>query len=297
MKESVLEMLHIIFLQPIKRAIDRKIFIVKVLGQKIRWKMKLRPQKPNCSHKKSPLILCVMICVFLTWATGAMAQDMMPLSSMALAIAGTFQKACNTNEFSAQIQVEACFPTFNITNILKIQQSGQIFKTEFKLSEFVVTTNQARFALSRLDLDNVVVVIHVDTEQVVFVFPGMKGYFDAEKSPQLSDLIKSFKGAKLDRTPLGEEHIQGHACQKIKLSEHGKTSRSTAISWEPDNSGIPVQIEVFRPNNSLKFRTLEFDSSIPPAMEFEVPPGYTKYASFAEVAEQARKQSQDGTRP
>jgi hypothetical protein len=146
-------------------------------------------------------------------------------------------------------------------------------------------------------MDDVVVIIHVDTERVVFLFPRMKGYFEAEASSQLSDLIKSFKGAKLDRTPLGEENIQDYACQKIRLSEHGKPSRSSAILWEQDNSSIPVQIEVSRPNNSLKFRTLEFDSSIPPAIEFEVPIRYTKYASFTGVAQRAKKQLQDGTGP
>jgi hypothetical protein len=254
--------------------------------------MKLHPQKPFYLHRKLLPILCGTICALLTWTTGAMAQDIMPLASMALAFTGTFQKACNTNEFSAQIQVEACFSAVNFTNTLKIQQSGQILKTEFKLSEFVAS-DATRLALSRLDLNNVVVIIHVNTEQVVFLFPKMKGYFEAEASPQLSDLIKSFKDAKMDRTPLGEENIQGHTCQKIKLSEHSKTSHSTAISWEQDNSGVPVQIEISRPNSSLKFRTLGFDSSRPPAIEFEVPLGYTKYASFAEVMQQAKKQLQE----
>lgn len=236
-------------------------------------------------------------CLIFFWGASVLtlsAQDIMPLAAGAVAFTGTYEKACNTDEFSAQIQIEASFPMLIRTNTIEICQSGKLFRTEFRISELAAASDPLRSVVERLDMDDVAVIVHTDTEQVSFLFPKMRGFFEMPASAQVDGFIRSLDTVKLHRVPLGEESIEGHDCEKTMLG--GSEKKTHAILWTQKDSGTPFQIIILRPNASLKFRTLEFNSSKPLAAEFQVPPGYTNFASMANVIQEAQRWSSDGAK-
>ena len=86
----------------------------------------------------------------------------------------------------------------------------------------------------------------------------------------------SEKGLKLEKTALGKETIDGHACVKNKVVvKSGKGPVLEAVTWNAtDLKDFPLQIEMKEKDNTVRMRFTQVRFVKPDAKQFEVPANY-----------------------
>ena len=129
-------------------------------------------------------------------------------------------------------------------------------------------------SLKESGMERIVGLFRPDKKVTYIVYPGMQSYLSM---PLAKEDIDDFeKGVKLEKTPLGKETLDGHAC--VKNNCVIKDSRGTvlqAVTWNAaDLKDFPLQIEMKEKGNTVRmhFTQLRFAKVSP--QQFEVPPAY-----------------------
>jgi len=128
--------------------------------------------------------------------------------------------------------------------------------------------------------DKMVIITRPDKKIVYQVIPGLKGYVEMPiPSTQDTD------GDKVERTVLGDESVDGRACQKVKVAVAGKDGQKTDITlWEAkDLGGIPVKAQAQTAQGLVNMQFKNIKAGNPGAATFDVPAGLTQYTSFQEL--------------
>jgi hypothetical protein len=132
-------------------------------------------------------------------------------------------------------------------------------------------------------MSRVVTVARSDLKQVLVIYPDAKSML---RMPMEDKDVQSAKSAlKLDKTPLGKETIDGHACQKNKITMTDASGTKTeATTWNAtDLQDFPIQIQTVDKGNTvvIKFKDVKFNK--PDAKLFEAPTGYKEYKNTQEM--------------
>lgn len=128
--------------------------------------------------------------------------------------------------------------------------------------------------LKQAGLDRMTTVFRPDKKATHLIYPGVQSY---QELPQAKEEAEAFeKGLSLEKTVLGKETIDGHACVKHKvIVKSGKGPVLEAVTWNAtDLKDFPLQIEMKEKGNNVRMRFAQVRFVKPDAKQFEIPAGY-----------------------
>ncbi|HWN96084.1 MAG TPA: DUF4412 domain-containing protein [Methylomirabilota bacterium] len=132
---------------------------------------------------------------------------------------------------------------------------------------------EAAAMLKQAGMDKMVSLIQPDRKVTAIMYPAARAYAEV---PVSEDEVA---GEKVEFTDVAKEMVNGHPCQKVKLtSTDAKGKTQVAFVWRAsDLKDFPIQMQMAQKANTVlvKFRDPKLES--PAATQFDIPAGYTKY--------------------
>ena len=148
----------------------------------------------------------------------------------------------------------------------------------------------AMTALKQLGMDQTSVITRPDQKLTYSIYPRAKAYAEiAMNKEETAALEANFK---VERTALGKETVDGHACQKDKVTFTGDKGQKleTTVWSAADLKDFPVQMQMAAdPNANMLIKFREVKLVRPDARQFEPPTGLTKYDSAEALKEALTK--------
>jgi hypothetical protein len=130
--------------------------------------------------------------------------------------------------------------------------------------------------LKQAGMDRMISVFRPDKKATYLIYPGVQSY---QELPIAKGEAEAFeKGLTLEKSPLGKETIDGHACVKNKVTvKGGKGAVLEAVTWNAtDLKDFPLQIEMKEKGNTMRMDFTQVLFVKPNAKQFDVPPTYGK---------------------
>jgi hypothetical protein len=161
-------------------------------------------------------------------------------------------------------------------NMLDGKTRLDIDLTQIKSSQMPAGTITS---IKQMHMDQLVTIIRPDRKATLLIYPALKSYAEiAMSSEEAADANKNFK---IEKTKLGKETIDGHACDKTKVVlTDEKGQKQTAVTWNAaDLKDFPVQLQMTEQDNTIVMKFREVKLTRPDAKQFEAPAGLTKYDS------------------
>ena len=125
-----------------------------------------------------------------------------------------------------------------------------------------------------LGMDQIVTILRPDQRVTCQVFPKLKAFVKLPMPP--AEIDSFLKPAKMERTPLGQEKMQGYTCTKYRVvayDEQGK--RHEATVWNaPDLRDFPVCVATREATETAVMRFKQVIFNRPAAEKFEPPAGF-----------------------
>lgn len=143
--------------------------------------------------------------------------------------------------------------------------------------------------LKQLGMDQMVIISRPDKKFFLSIYPHAKSY--AEIAMTKEEEAAADKNYQLAKTPEGKETIDGHACEKNKVTlTADKGEKLEAEVWNAaDLKDFPVQIQMDDHGVSLQIRFKDVKLARPDAKQFEAPAGMTRYDSAEKILEALSK--------
>jgi len=134
--------------------------------------------------------------------------------------------------------------------------------------------------MKQLGMDQTIVISRPDKKMVLSIFPRAKAY--AEIAMSKDEAVAAGKNYVITKAPLGKETIDGHPCEKDKVTLTGDKGDKlvTTVWYATDMKDFPVKLEMPSEEGSvviMKFKEVKLVR--PELKEFEAPAGLTRYAS------------------
>ena len=130
-------------------------------------------------------------------------------------------------------------------------------------------------SLKQAGMDRVISLFRPDEKTTYVLYPGTQSYLSIPLSKAEADAIE--KGLKLEKTALGKETIDGHACVKNKVvvkNDQGPVLQ--AITWNAaDLKDFPVQIEMKEKQDTVRMRFTQIRFVKADPKQFNLPTAYS----------------------
>jgi hypothetical protein len=125
----------------------------------------------------------------------------------------------------------------------------------------------------QMGLDRMVTIVRPDKQTVFVIYPGLAAYAETPVPT-----------AEIQMVTIGNEVVDGHPCQKKKLSISSKEGKQEGWVWQAtDLKEFPIRIEINLTNGSTltTYTGIRFEK--PDAKLFEPPGDYEKYDSVEKM--------------
>lgn len=147
----------------------------------------------------------------------------------------------------------------------------------------------AASAASSVGMNEVITLVRPDKKETYLLYPKFQACVVAPLDDE--DVAALQKPAKLAKTPLARETLDGHPCIKSKVVVTEPDGRNhTATVWNAtDLKDFPVQIQTVDDGATiiLRFRQVKFER--PVAKDFDLPAGTQKYDDAKELTQAVMK--------
>jgi len=129
--------------------------------------------------------------------------------------------------------------------------------------------------LKQAGMARVVSIYRPDKKATYVMYPGVQSYVKIPVDKGEAEAIQ--KGLKLEKTPLGKETVDGHACVKNKVSVQGeKGAVLQVVTWNAtDLKDFPVQIEMKDKKDTVRMRFTQVRFVRVNTNQFELPANYS----------------------
>ena len=128
--------------------------------------------------------------------------------------------------------------------------------------------------LKERGMDRVVSVFRPDKKLTYVMYPGIQSYVSIPLPKGEAEV--SDKGLKLEKTALGKETLDGHACVKntaVVRSNQGPVFE--AVTWNAaDLKDFPLQIEIRDKQSTVRMHFTQVRFTKPDARQFDPPANY-----------------------
>jgi hypothetical protein len=129
--------------------------------------------------------------------------------------------------------------------------------------------------LKNAGMERIISIFRPDQKMTLILYPGSKRYMTMALAKGESEAMQ--KGLQMEKTALGKEKIDGHACVKNKVvikNQQGPVLE--AITWNAaDLQDLPIQIETKEKDKRVIMRFTQVQLAKPDAKQFDVPADYT----------------------
>jgi len=225
----------------------------------------------------------------------ATAQAQLPGSSPAGVSAGLAKLFKEFGGFSAKAEVQELDGAKNQTTLVPMEFSlletrirAAIDMSQVK-SQSISPDEAAQ--LRQMGLAQVVTIIRPDKKLVYVIYPDQKSAISVPLPKEDSDA--SEKEAKIDKTALGKETIDGHACTKnnvIVSNDQGKMLE--AVTWEAaDLKNFPIQIQTRDSGKTTIVHYRDVRLEKPALTQFDPPKEYVMYKDMMELMQGVMKKN------
>lgn len=135
-------------------------------------------------------------------------------------------------------------------------------------------------AMKQLGMDRVVSIVRPEKKASYLIFPGIQSYINTPLSKIDTDAYE--KKPRLEKTVLGKETLDAHACVKNKVvTTNDKGEKSEFTVWNAtDLKDFPVQILTKEKDDTVIMRYKEVKLARPEAKQFDVPSDFKEYADY-----------------
>ena len=123
-------------------------------------------------------------------------------------------------------------------------------------------------------MDRVVSISRPDKQTTYVIYPGIQSYLNLPLAQ--GEVAALEQGLKLEKTVLGKETLDGHACVKNKVViRNDKGSVLEALTWNAaDLKDFPLQIEMNDKGNTVQMHFTQVSFAQPDPKQFELPANY-----------------------
>jgi hypothetical protein len=240
---------------------------------------------------KTSLIRLAVCTTVLLLGSALHAQSPVPGGSSAAMNAVLTKLFGGNNTFAAKSDVrvmdkdrkETMSVTMNVVS-LDGKIRSEVDMTQVKSAELPpeLTAN-----LKQMGMDRVVSVMRPDKKTIYLIYPSLQAYVNMPFAKEEAEAFE--KDVKMEKTQLGKETIDGHACTKYKvlvIDDKGEKQEMTV--WNAtDMKDFPVQIEVQEKDNTILMRYREVQFIKPDAKQFDPPTSYKQYADNQQLMQKA----------
>ena len=130
-------------------------------------------------------------------------------------------------------------------------------------------------ALKQAGMDRIISIFRPDKKTNYVMYPSIQSYTSVPFDKGEADL--SEKSLKVEKTPMGKETIDGHACvQNSVVVKNGQTAVFAAVTWNAaDLKDFPLQIEIREKLSLVRMRFTQVRFAKLDAQQFDVPAKYS----------------------
>ena len=152
-------------------------------------------------------------------------------------------------------------------------------------------TKESLTSLKTAGLDKLTTVVRPDRKLALIIYPAITGYVEMPMSRD--EAIDMERNYAVTRTRLGKETIDGHPCEKyrVTLTSDNGASQEAIVSYATDLREFPVKIEMNQPDTQLVMLYKEVKLVRPEAGLFEAPKGFTRHANLELLMQSAALKS------
>lgn len=151
--------------------------------------------------------------------------------------------------------------------------------------------------MKKMGMDNITSIQRPDKKTSLLIYPSLQACVETPMSKdEIADATRNYK---VEKTKLGRETVEGHACDKNKVVLTGDQGQKVeATVWNAaDLKDFPVRIQMTDPDNTVVFTFKDMKPGRPDPSQFEAPEKFTKYdnvqrlmmAAMAKVTNNAGK--------
>ena len=189
-------------------------------------------------------------------------------------------KFLKTNaEFTASAKVvsQGKKPRDTQTMVMAFAVSGAKMRNEMDLTKMSAVSSSDAAGMKQMGMDKTVILSLSENQAAYLVFPNLKSYCDMPR--------KSQPEGTLEKTELGSEPVEKHACTKSKLTFTAKDGgKAEAIVWEAtDLKNFPIQYQTVDEGQTTTTTFTDIKMGKPDASLFDLPESYKKYANMQDV--------------
>lgn len=221
------------------------------------------------------LLLILTVCLL---PIQGMAQDFSIFANVG-SIQATLLPLCgHSNGFSAKVRMQMHAPggqphgglpfTWNVVN--------GISRQEILMTESDAVPPAALPLLKQLGIETLVIIARPERKMTYVLQPNLRAYCEVPMPQSALDEISRQNKMKPVSTVLGQESVNGHACNKVQVIEPSYTN-DVAVVWRAtDLGGFPVKMDLFSRQGLTRITFTDIRLEKPDASLVELPAGYTK---------------------
>jgi len=145
-------------------------------------------------------------------------------------------------------------------------------------------------SLKQMGMARVISIINPNKKLAYVLYPDQKVVLNV---PLPKDSTNSSASSKVEKTPLGNETVDGHACVKNKVTLLDDAGQPVNVTlWNAtDLKDFPVQIQTKEGDNTSMMKFKQVQLTKPEAALFEPPADYVQYSSQQEMMQAVLKKA------
>ena len=151
--------------------------------------------------------------------------------------------------------------------------SGGNMRNEMDMTKMGGIPARDLASMKQMGMDKMVILKLADKPGGYIVYPGLESYCDMPAGK------KGHGEGKVEKTAIGNDTVDGHACTKSKLiftAKDGQTSEATV--WQAtDLKDFPIQYQTVEEGQTTTTTFTDIKQGKPDAALFELPASYKKY--------------------
>ena len=219
------------------------------------------------------------VALLLVLLSGSAAVAQAPSTGTPTAINAAFVKLFGTvGAFSAKVDTLVLDPYQK--EMVRLLMDFATFEGKVRIEINVAQMQSENLPPSKITelkesgMERVISLFRPDKKVTYIVYPGIQSYVSIPLAKEDTDAFE--KGLKLEKTALGKETFDGHACVKNKVVvKDAKGPVLQAVTWNAaDLKDFPLQIEIKEKGNTVRMHFTQLRFAKPDPQQFNVPPAY-----------------------
>lgn len=153
----------------------------------------------------------------------------------------------------------------------------------------------AAAAVKQMGMDRLITIVRPDKKARYLVFPGLQSYVNNPLTAEETDAFA--KKPRIEKTAVGKETLDGHACVKNKvIATDDKGAKTEFTVWNAtDLKDFPVQIMTKEKDDTVIIRYKDIQLGKPEPKQFDVTADFKEYQDYLALTQAATMRMMNDT--